>query len=280
MAKVLGVPSSSSVGLLDVLPAVGTFCVALPMYVATAFPSVPGGDSGELLAEACKAKGGVAHPPGYPLYLLLLQAAFKLELFHGLTPAYIANLENALFAAIATAAITHFVYLYTNKTNAFAAIAGGLMFAFTPLTWEYAVGAEVCALNNMLLAILFVLCAVFKRSHSIAAASLGALICGLALSNQHTASTPSKGSWGNASSWMGLLRHLVREEYGTFKLSPIKPTNLTETPWERGLLYLHDAREQFIGVGFILAFIGLWRAYVCVCVIQYTVDVLQCQRAK
>ncbi|RQM10944.1 hypothetical protein B5M09_008454 [Aphanomyces astaci] len=245
MAKVLGVPSSSSVGLLDVLPAVGTFCVALPMYVATAFPSVPGGDSGELLAEACKAKGGVAHPPGYPLYLLLLQAAFKLELFHGLTPAYIANLENALFAAVAAAAITHFVYLYTNKTNAFAAIAGGLMFAFTPLTWEYAVGAEVFALNNMLLAILFVLCAVFKRSHSISAASLGALICGLALSNQHTASTfvagltpylhlmnvsetPSKGSWGNASSWMGLLRHLVREEYGTFKLSPIKPTNLTE----------------------------------------------------
>ncbi|ETW00206.1 hypothetical protein H310_07603 [Aphanomyces invadans] len=305
LKQVLGLAPSSSLGLLDVVPAVGTLCVALPMYVATAFPSVPGGDSGELIAEACKAKGGVAHPPGYPLYLLLLQAAFKLEVLDGLTPAYIANVENALFAAVAAASITHFVYLYTNKANAFAAIASGLMFAFAPLTWEYAAGAEVFALNNMLLAVLFVLCAVFKRSHSIFAASVGALICGLALSNQHTAilyevpmiawmlwhgryvfrwyhifcmgmlfvagltpyvhlmhesETPSRGSWGNASSWIGLLRHLVREEYGTFKLSPITSTNLTETPWERGLLYLQDAREQFVGIGFILALLGLWRA--------------------
>ncbi|RHY28945.1 hypothetical protein DYB32_005577 [Aphanomyces invadans] len=189
-SKVLGLGPSSSLGLLDVVPAVGTLCVALPMYVATAFPSVPGGDSGELIAEACKAKGGVAHPPGYPLYLLLLQAAFKLEVLDGLTPAYIANVENALFAAVAAASITHFVYLYTNKANAFAAIASGLMFAFAPLTWEYAAGAEVFALNNMLLAVLFVLCAVFKRSHSIFAASAGALICGLALEGPADETSP------------------------------------------------------------------------------------------
>ncbi|KAF0698386.1 Aste57867_10988 [Aphanomyces stellatus] len=294
----------SSLGPLDVLPALGTLCVAFPLYAATAFPSVAGGDSGELVAEACQAKGGIAHPPGYPLYLLLVQAALKLE-WENFTPAYIANLENALFAAIAASCITHFVYLYTNKTYGYASIAAGLMFAFSPLTWEYAAGAEVFALNNMLLTMLFVLCAVFKRSSSVFAAFAGALICGLALSNQHTAilfevpmiawmlwhgrhvfrwhhvffmgllfvagltpylhlmevsKTPSKGSWGNATSWMGLLRHLVREEFGTFKLSPIKPTNLTETPLERGLIYLQDAREQFIGVGFILALIGLWRA--------------------
>ncbi|KAH8071763.1 hypothetical protein JL721_4269 [Aureococcus anophagefferens] len=38
----------------------------LVLYWRTASPSVGGGDSGELLSEACV--GGVAHPPGYGLY--------------------------------------------------------------------------------------------------------------------------------------------------------------------------------------------------------------------
>jgi hypothetical protein len=52
-------------------------CVA-GVYLTTLFPSVPGGDSGELLAEACQF--GVAHPPGYPLFILLsggVVAAFR-----------------------------------------------------------------------------------------------------------------------------------------------------------------------------------------------------------
>ncbi|CAE7309013.1 unnamed protein product, partial [Symbiodinium sp. KB8] len=39
--------------------------VAWVVFAGTAFPGVAGGDSGELLAEACL--GGVPHPPGYPL---------------------------------------------------------------------------------------------------------------------------------------------------------------------------------------------------------------------
>ena len=39
------------------------------VYALTAAASVGGGDSGELLAEACV--GGVAHPPGYGLWLEL-----------------------------------------------------------------------------------------------------------------------------------------------------------------------------------------------------------------
>ncbi|KDO22096.1 hypothetical protein SPRG_12083 [Saprolegnia parasitica CBS 223.65] len=292
----------SNVGVRDLWPAAATVAVALPIYVATAFPSVAGGDSGELVAEACIAGGGVAHPPGYPLYLLLLRAVLDQKWLE-LPPAYTANVLNATYAALAAGCIAHFVYLYSNKTHGLAAIAAGLMYAFAPLTWEYAVGAEVFALNNLLCGLLFVLCAIFRRTQSPWVAALGALVCGLAMSNQHTAilfeipmvlwvlwhgrcvfrfyhivlfaalflagltpylhmmevaSTPRKGSWGNASSWMGLLRHLVREEYGTFKLSPVK-TNLTETPIERMLVYLHDAREQFIGIGFILALYGLWR---------------------
>src|SRR5258705_13406269 len=61
----------------------------ITLYVATVAPSVPPGDSGELMTAA--ATFGVAHPPGYPLYVwlgrlwLLLfpwgSAALRLNLF-------------------------------------------------------------------------------------------------------------------------------------------------------------------------------------------------------
>jgi hypothetical protein len=39
------------------------------LYASTRFTTVPGGDSGELMAMACQR--GVAHPPGYPLLTML-----------------------------------------------------------------------------------------------------------------------------------------------------------------------------------------------------------------
>ena len=38
------------------------------MYAVTCYPTVPGGDSGELIYNAYRA--GVAHPPGYPLFTM------------------------------------------------------------------------------------------------------------------------------------------------------------------------------------------------------------------
>jgi hypothetical protein len=42
---------------------------AFLLYVVTLHPGLPAGDSGELITVV--ATGGVAHPPGYPLYTLL-----------------------------------------------------------------------------------------------------------------------------------------------------------------------------------------------------------------
>ena len=47
----------------------------LGAYARTAYPSMPGGDSGELVAEACQL--GTPHPPGYPLNTLLLGAVLR-----------------------------------------------------------------------------------------------------------------------------------------------------------------------------------------------------------
>lgn len=54
--------------LQNVAPVI-TFAVVLGIYINTVQLGIPGGDSGELVAEACQ--NGCAHPPGYPLFTAL-----------------------------------------------------------------------------------------------------------------------------------------------------------------------------------------------------------------
>ena len=70
--------------------------VTLVGYVKTLAPTVSFFDSGELIAAA--ATFGVAHPPGYPLYVLLGWLFSKLPV-GGV--AYRLNLMSAVFAALA-----------------------------------------------------------------------------------------------------------------------------------------------------------------------------------
>ena len=44
--------------------------VVFTIYVQTLYPSIAGGDSGELVAESCHL--GVSHPPGYPLFNMIV----------------------------------------------------------------------------------------------------------------------------------------------------------------------------------------------------------------
>ncbi|MCB0097459.1 MAG: DUF2723 domain-containing protein, partial [Caldilineaceae bacterium] len=73
---------------LVVLAVVG---LAFALYVATMAPGLTwanqGADGGELIAAA--RTNGVPHPPGYPLYILLLQLWLKVTgvLFPGSEPA-------------------------------------------------------------------------------------------------------------------------------------------------------------------------------------------------
>lgn len=72
--------------------------LVLGVYVKTLYPSVAGGDSGELVAESCHL--GVSHPPGYPLFNMAVHAfALLLPWGHGdseaMTVAWRANLFSA-----------------------------------------------------------------------------------------------------------------------------------------------------------------------------------------
>ena len=66
-------------------------------------------------------------------------------------------------------------------------------FCFSPLVWAYAVTAEVFAMNNLFVALLLYLSVSFFRRKerldsvsNVTHACIGAFICGLGLTNQHS----------------------------------------------------------------------------------------------
>lgn len=138
----------------------GTVLAALVLYLASLAPGLTwahqGADGGELLAAAMT--NGVPHPPGYPLYIPLLQ--FWLTLAGMLTPgsdlAWRGNLFSALCAALSvgvtTATARHLLHGWSGAWL-WAALAG-MAWAVCPLLWTQAVITEVYALHALLTALL------------------------------------------------------------------------------------------------------------------------------
>ena len=177
------------------------FTIVLSVYVATLMPSVPGGDSGELVAEACEL--GTAHPPGYPLYTLVVHLLTYVPVG---TMAWRANLFCAALGALASANIAATAMVIASSpriglslsflrgaqwtVRVAGAASGGFMYAFSPLVWTYSVGSEVFSMNNFFASLVVLFTVRFaaeetaKGRRSIAVA--GAFICGLGMCNQHT----------------------------------------------------------------------------------------------
>ena len=172
-------------------------------YCYTIQKGIPGGDAGELVAEACLH--GTAHPPGYPLFSMLTSMSTRLLPFQ---PAVSANLASAFFfGAWAGVFIFKSVVAFISKYNVYslsgekmggielygAATLASFYFAFSNLTWLYSIGAEVFALNNLLsswivyIAVQYTVRRDSKNMYPSYIASQAALICGLSLTNQHTA---------------------------------------------------------------------------------------------
>jgi len=156
-------------------------------YVATLYPSVPGGDAGELIAAV--ATTGVPHPSGYPLYVLLTKPFLWLPV-SGI--AWRANFASAVMAAAACAMLAWGVAAITRQR--WAGFAAAAVFAFSPTVWLHAVGAEVFSLNNLFIAAeLALLIAVDRATGDSDAPSqrnrlvyAGGFVLGLGLSNHLT----------------------------------------------------------------------------------------------
>jgi hypothetical protein len=130
------------------LPPVLLALAALAVYLRTLLPSV--GEADTLEFQVVAAKLGVAHPTGYPLYVLLTKAFTLLPLNN---VAWRANLASAVFATAAVVVLYDLLRALTGRS--LLSLLTVLGFAFSSTFWSQAVIAEVYTLHNLLVVVVF-----------------------------------------------------------------------------------------------------------------------------
>ncbi|MCI0339764.1 MAG: DUF2723 domain-containing protein [Planctomycetales bacterium] len=269
--------------------AVAVALAALAAYLPTLCPTIPPGDSGELIA--CAATLGVPHPPGYPVYTFL-----GWIWIHVLPLGSVAWRMN-LFSAAAMAGAAGVVFLGGRALGAgrVAAAGAALAFALARDPWRAAVGAEVFALHALLTAAILLaalrwpgsgrppyvaaLLLGFAGAHHLTAVLLVPALAGWAWA--HRGGPPlrprtclglvaaglsayllllplgaraSALSWGETSNLAGLTDHVFRTAYGTGALGSAEGGGLAGGPLAEG--------RGFRWLGFYLGsgLGGLWLA--------------------
>jgi hypothetical protein len=139
---------------LDRIAPAAVFALALALYLKTLAPTVGAHDTFEF--QVLSYELGIAHPTGYPLYVLLGKLFTLVPLGN---VAYRVNLSSALFAAGAVTVLYSTITWLTRQRS--AGLIGALSFAFTYSFWSQAVEAEVYALNALFVA---VICYLLLRS--------------------------------------------------------------------------------------------------------------------
>ena len=159
--------------------------VLLTVFLATMAPGLTwangGSDGGDLIAAA--ATGGVAHPTGYPVYLVLAR------LFQWLPFGSLASRTN-LLSAVATVAAAVLVGETVRRSlqdapeagRVLAGLVAGAAFGLAPLVWSQAVITEVYALHGLFVGLLLYLLVVVGSPKPIGIFGIG-LIQGLAAGN-------------------------------------------------------------------------------------------------
>ncbi len=130
-----------------ILGAVAVACIAAAVYARTLAPGVTAGDSGELVLAARSL--GIAHPPGYPLWVLIAHLASLLPLG---TVAARVNAVSALFSALAAGALWLLGARCGLRPLGRAAACG--LFAYATVVWRAAVETEVYGLAALAFVVL------------------------------------------------------------------------------------------------------------------------------
>src|ERR1041385_8921603 len=127
----------------------------LLVYIATLAPSVTFWDAGEFIAAARTL--GIPHPPGTPLFIVLLDAWARLL---GFLPFAVAT---NLFSAVCTAAAAGITawFLCEATGDRWAAFAGAVTAGAMTSAWDNATETEVYAA-----ALLLVACALFAADRA------------------------------------------------------------------------------------------------------------------
>lgn len=164
------------------LPPLLLASLLLGVYLSTLAPGLTwansGSDGGDLITAA--HAGGIAHPTGYPLYLILARLFQTIPIG---SLAYRTNLMSAVFAALSAVLIYGLVVRILDlKHGWLAGLTAGLAFGLAPLVWSQAVITEVYTLQAFLTALILYLYA-FPSPRS---ESLRGLLLGLATGNHLT----------------------------------------------------------------------------------------------
>jgi len=157
------------------------FFLIFSIYLIALCPTIYVGDSALLTAASFSL--GTAHPPGYPLYVLIGKLITFLPLG---SVAFKLNLMSSLFGAL-TATIIFRIVLYLTE-NRYAAWASALFFAFVPVFWVESSKAEVYSLNAFICSVIFFLTLkIIKKDGSFhRQLFLIAFLIGLGMGNHHT----------------------------------------------------------------------------------------------
>lgn len=171
--------------------ALALFLVCFAFYYVTLAPTITwehdGVDSGDLVTAVHTL--GIAHPPGYPLFIVLGKAFTILPLGDA---AYRVNLMSALCAAIAASLVYGTVLLLLPQnldelSGTIIAAASALLLAFSRTLWSQAIIAEVYSLNALLVSLMVYLVTQFRSSGNHNLLWALSLTLGLSLGNHLSA---------------------------------------------------------------------------------------------
>ena len=172
-----------------------SFVISLTIYYGTTCPVIYYGDAGELISAAYN--GGIAHPPGYPIYIILLALWLRLPLA-GFAPhpqffqqiAWQADFFSAFLGSLTV--LTVYMIILRMSKLAWIAFAGALLVSTGRTFWSQTGIAEVYTLNAFLIA-LMVLLALYQAEGDPGSKRRFilfrwiSLVWGLSLSNHHEA---------------------------------------------------------------------------------------------
>jgi hypothetical protein len=174
LVRVLGMYTSGmSRSMHPSLLAILIFAITLATYAATMPTSVSLEDAG-LFQMVCY-QGGLAHPPGYPLFTLACSAlVVSPEIMNG-------NLVSALFGSLTV--VVFFFLLLSITRSRIVAMSAALAYAFSATFWAQSIIIEVYSLAAFLLFLSWYALDRFAHLKREADWFLACLIFGLALSN-------------------------------------------------------------------------------------------------
>ena len=164
------------------------FVVFLAVYAWTAAPTVLFGDPGELQAVALL--GGIAHPTGYPLFVL---SGYGFGKILSGDPAHRITLMAAFYGAASVSLLT--LFLSGLGLPVWAALMGGAAFGCTYWLWSSSIRAEVYTISVLFYLIALAAFVRWLPRRTLGWALLTAFCLGLVVSS-HLAFTPGVAAMG------------------------------------------------------------------------------------